>query len=74
MRFGTKLSLAIVLAALMGSTFTVNHASTQAQVEEASYVRVCKDRRGQPDRRACHGKEDPKRTVLAFNLPQEFAR
>ena len=30
----------------------------------ASYVPVCKNRRGLPDRRACGGRSDPRRSLM----------
>ena len=68
-----RLSLLVAVVGLMGLTAggsaSVGADAAHEDSMQASYVRICKDRRGMKDRRACGGKDDPRRTVLAFNLP-----
>lgn len=67
-----RLSLGVLLAGLvmMSSASAAEPARPHEDSVQASYVRICKDRRGMKDRRACGGKDDPRRTVLAFNFPR----
>jgi hypothetical protein len=63
-----KLTLGLVFAGIVAFAVAGGLPQTgPVDNAQASYVRICKDRRGMKDRRACGGKEDPRRTVLAFN-------
>lgn len=62
--------LAMIAVSLVSlPSATVHEQDTMAAHDaSATYVRVCLNRRGIPDRRACHhtSRQDPQRTTLAL--------
>jgi hypothetical protein len=62
------LAVMTISAVGISSVSTTESAGIAAQDAQATYVRVCIDRRGVADRRACHhtSRQDPQRTTLAL--------
>lgn len=63
-------TLAVIAVSTVGmrATNVREEETIAAQDASATYVRVCVNHRGVPDRRACHhtSRQDPQRTTLAL--------
>jgi hypothetical protein len=60
-----KLFTPIAFALLVLSAGTAQAHTAPAPAAVATYIPICKNSRGIPDRRACGNKNDPRRSQLA---------